>query len=238
MEFQSNFKRREMKYLITEDQYKKIRELISEYMQVDQYGLYTICSVYFDTADNRIIRNSLKKPKYKEKLRLRSYGIPKNGESKVFLELKKKFSGTVYKRRISLTFSEAEDYIYNNKAPADSQIFREIDYFRSFYDAYPRVFIGYDRIALFGITDPSLRITFDFNIRCRRENLSLISGDYGIPLTPDGYTLMEIKIVGAQPIWLSEILSELKIYPTSFSKYGKFYTDELKGVIQACSQVS
>lgn len=207
-------------------------------MTEDKYGLHTICSIYFDTDDDRIIRNSLAKPLYKEKLRLRSYGVPKRDDDKVFLELKKKYKGIVYKRREILSLSEAERYIQSGSVPADSQKFMEIDYFRRYYNAHPKIFIAYDRIAMEGTYDSSLRMTFDFNIRCRRDELDLRAGDHGHKLISDGCALLEIKLSGAMPLQLSSALSELKVYPVSFSKYGQYYTKELKGEIKSCSTVS
>ncbi|MGN1417680.1 MAG: polyphosphate polymerase domain-containing protein [Oscillospiraceae bacterium] len=238
MDYQSTFRRKELKYLLTSQQYNMLRELISPYMTEDRYGLHTICSIYFDTDDDRLIRSSLEKPLYKEKLRLRSYGVPESDDAEVFMELKKKYKGIVYKRREGLTLSAAESYIQSGQVPTASQIFREIEYFRSYYSAYPKVFIAYDRIAMTGIEDKSLRMTFDFDIRCRRDELSLRAGDHGHKLTSDGSTLLEIKISGAVPLWLSSALAQLKIYPVSFSKYGQFFTKELKGEIKSCSPVS
>ena len=223
--------------MLTRHQYERLRELVSPYMTEDKYGLHTICSIYFDTDDDRLIRNSIEKPLYKEKLRLRSYGVPENDDSEVFLELKKKYKGIVYKRRESLTLSAAESYIQNGLFPADSQIFREIDYFRSYYGAYPKIFIAYDRIAMAGTRDTSLRMTFDFGIRCRRDELDLSAGDHGIELLSSGSVLLEIKILSAMPLWLSSSLSQLKLYPVSFSKYGQFYTKELKGEFKLCSPI-
>jgi hypothetical protein len=238
MQYQAVFKRKEMKYMLTRDQYNEFRALISDYMTEDKYGLHTICSIYFDSDDDRIIRTSLEKPLYKEKLRLRSYGVPKDNDSPVFLELKKKYKGIVYKRRESLTLGEAEKYIHTGRLPRDTQIFREIEYYRSYYNVYPKTLVAYDRIAMFGNEDPDLRMTFDFNVRCRRDDLSLKEGDYGTKIIPDGNAVLEIKIAGAMPMWLSSALNTLKIYPVSFSKYGKFYTEEIKGEIKQCSQVS
>lgn len=206
-------------------------------MTEDKYGLHTICSIYFDTDDDRLIRNSIERPLYKEKLRLRSYGVPTNDDSEVFLELKKKYKGIVYKRREALTLFAAESYIQNGLFPADSQIFREINYFRSYYSAYPKIFIAYDRIAMAGNSDTNLRMTFDFRIRCRRNDLDLQAGDHGTELLSSGSVLMEIKIPGAMPLWLCSALSQLKLYPVSFSKYGQFYIKELKGEYKICSPI-
>lgn len=224
--------------MLTMQQYEKLRELISPYMTEDKYGLHTICSIYFDTEDDRLIRRSIEKPLYKEKLRLRSYGVPKSDDSTVFLELKKKYKGIVYKRREGISLAAAESYIQSGLLPEDTQIFREIDYFRRFYSAYPKIFIAYDRIALSGTEDASLRMTFDFKIRCRRDELSLRAGAHGIGLISDDSALMEIKIPQAMPLWLSSALSQLSVYPVSFSKYGQFYTKELKGEFDLCSPIS
>ncbi|MBQ5310478.1 MAG: polyphosphate polymerase domain-containing protein, partial [Oscillospiraceae bacterium] len=161
------FKREEIKYLLTESQYKLFRELTDEYMAVDQYGLTTIYSLYFDTDNDDIIRTSIGKPKYKEKIRLRSYGTPADDESRVFLELKKKFSGTVYKRRAEMSLGQANKYILDGELPFESQIMKEIDFSVKHWHAYPKLLMCYDRIAMYGREDNELRMTFDFNIRCR-----------------------------------------------------------------------
>ncbi len=220
---QTVFKRYEKKYMLNESQYEQLTAVINEHMKIDQYGKHTICNIYFDTDDYRLIRTSIEKPKYKEKLRLRSYGIP-TPDSKVFLEIKKKFDGIVYKRRISFSLKEAYSYLTNGTYPAeDTQIKKEIDYFISYYHPTPKMYIAYDRIAYFCEDDANFRITFDSNIRYRKEDLFLDHGDHGDTLLDEAMHLMELKIAGAIPLWLVHAMSDLKIYPTSFSKYGTIY---------------
>ncbi|MCR5807140.1 MAG: polyphosphate polymerase domain-containing protein [Oscillospiraceae bacterium] len=221
------FKREEIKYLLNEDQYRRMRALIAPYMEEDCYGLTTIYSLYFDTQDDRMIRTSIEKPIYKEKIRLRSYGRPTNGDYPVFLELKKKFMGTVYKRRVPMTLSQANAYILHGKLPYDSQILREIDYSVKYHGAKPALLMCYDRLAMAGTQDETIRMTFDRNIRCRRNRLNPAEGDGGLLLLPANNILLEIKISGAMPLWMTGTLSEIKAYPTSFSKYGAFYEKEL-----------
>lgn len=217
------FERFEKKYMLTRQTYNLLLEAIEPYMCMDSYGKHTIGNIYYDTNTYELIRQSIEKPTYKEKLRLRSYGIPTK-EEKVYLELKKKYKGIVYKRRVALTLEEAEAYLNEGIRPKkESQILKEIDYFISFYKVKPKVYLAYDRMAYFGREDPNVRITFDHNIRSREYDLSLGKGDRGIPLLDDCKYLMEIKVAGAMPMWLSEILSELEIYPSSFSKYGNVY---------------
>lgn len=219
------FERHEKKYLLTQTQYNGLIEHLMEHMRHDRYGLHTICSLYFDTEDFLLIRRSLEKPKYKEKLRLRSYGIPKQNDI-IFLELKKKLAGVTYKRRASMTLHEARQYLMYGTSPEQAgQILEEIGWFKEQYHPIPKVLLFYDRIALFGIADSNLRITFDTNIRWRDKQLHFASGDYGASLLSCGEYLMEIKLPDAFPCWLSRLLSGLKIFPTSFSKYGKVYQE-------------
>ena len=222
------FERHEKKYRLSEAQYLALRERLEGYMQPDQYGRHTICSLYFDTPDFLLIRRSLSKPKYKEKLRLRSYGLP-GPDTTVYLELKKKLAGVTYKRRVALPYAEAQGYLLRGEVPGQSgQILREIDWFRDFYKPEPRVLLFYERIALYGVEDPELRVTFDTDSRWRMERFDLSEGDEGRMLLAPGERLMEIKVASALPFWLARMLSELKIYPTSFSKYGNVYREYLK----------
>ena len=220
---QTVFNRYEKKYLMPEEVYLELRRRLDAYMQVDQYGQHTICNIYYDTPDFELIRKSIQKPVYKEKLRLRSYGIP-TLDSTVFLEIKKKYRKIVNKRRIQLKLREAYDYVEKGIRPEnDSQILREIDFFLDRYPLQRGVYLAYDRVALFQRDDPSFRVTFDHNIRSRRTDMGLEKGDKGELLLDEHYYLMESKVLGATPLWFTQILSELNIYPVSFSKYGNIY---------------
>lgn len=227
-QFQGTFKRYEKKYLLKEEQYNLLRKRVENRLIIDQFGKTTICNIYFDTATHQLIRDSLEKPVYKEKLRLRSYGTPGAGDH-VFVELKKKYKGVVYKRREQMKLTDAEHYLYDYiPAVNQTQILKEIDWFLKFYQSLvPAMYISYDRIALYDLEEPELRVTFDSNILWRKEALYLESGIWGEPLLEEGQRLMEIKIPGAMPLWLSHSLDELEIYPVSFSKYGKAYEDSL-----------
>lgn len=225
---QTVFQRYEKKYLLEPDQAAAVRRALTGRMLEDRYGQHTICNLYYDTPDFSLIRTSLDKPVYKEKLRLRSYGVP-NDTSTVFLELKKKFDGVVYKRRVPMTLLESARYLASGVRPAgeNAQILREIDWFLAHNPVEARAFIGYDRVALFGADDPELRITFDRNIRAREDALDLRCGDRGDALLAPGQALMELKIGEAMPVWLSRILSDCAVRPASFSKYGVCYRDQI-----------
>ena len=224
---QSCFARYELKYALTQAQYEAMRRSIEPHMRPDAHPRYTISNLYYDTENFQLIRGSLDKPDYKEKLRLRSYGIPRE-DSKVFLEIKKKYNKVVNKRRISLGLQEAYRYLEEGVRPEkDSQILREMDFFLERYPLQKGLYLAYDRRALFGKEDPEFRLTFDTNIRCRWEKMELERGDYGHFLLPAGCRLMESKVMGSTPLWFSSLLSSLHIYPASFSKYGYFYKEKL-----------
>ncbi|MDD3221818.1 MAG: polyphosphate polymerase domain-containing protein [Clostridia bacterium] len=220
---QEVFKRYEKKYLLTDEQYKALQKVVGNRLILDEFGKHTICNIYFDTPNYELIRTSIEKPHYKEKLRLRSYGVPKV-YSQVFIELKKKFDGIVYKRRVPMCLADAEKYLYEGRRPSEtSQIIQEVDWFVKFYQPKPTVFLGYDRMAYFGREQEEFRVTFDTNIRYREEKLHLAEGDAGELLMKDGTVLMEVKIPDSMPFWFGHILSDLGIFPISFSKYGDYY---------------
>lgn len=222
------FNRHEQKYLLDADTFQKVLKVMDEHMMPDKYNVnhkpYTISNIYFDTEDDYLIRTSLSKPKYKEKLRLRSYGVP-NNDCNVFLEIKKKFNDIVNKRRTVLKLSEAYNFISSGKPPElkeymNKQVLKEIEYFLQVYNVNPKVYLAYDRIAYFEKGNDDLRISFDKNIRTRRYDVALEDGDYGEKLLPDGVYLMEVKTSKAMPLWLTDMLAKYDIKRRSFSKYG------------------
>jgi len=227
MSYIQSFSRYEIKYLLTPLQRERFMSRASM-LSPDEYGSYTICNIYLDTDDFYFITHSLDKPVYKEKLRIRSYGTA-SSDSEIFFEIKKKFKGIVYKRRIVVPISEAMAYISEGVVPQSlsgyksMQIFNEIDFLMKKYDPSPKLYLAYDREAF--SADGGIRVTLDRNIRSRWSDLSL-SSDSGTELLDTGvddYSLMEIKCPAAFPSELAAVLSELEIYPTSFSKYGQIY---------------
>ena len=219
------FKRIEKKCFLTEEKYEQLLTYLGDRVKMDKYGRHTICNIYLDTPDFLLIRNSIDAKVYKEKLRLRSYGTP-NSDSKVFLEIKKKYKGVVYKRRVVLSLSDAMEYIVTGKMPMQSQIMDEIEYAMNFYGRpAPAVVLCYEREA-FKVNDyPQVRLTFDRNVRYRTDNLLLEHGHSGKCIIPKNAVLLEIKTDEAMPLFLSDALSSLEIYPTSFSKYATVYRD-------------
>ncbi len=227
-ELQCCFKRYEKKYMLTQEQYLAVKRGMALYMKPDAHPNYTICNIYYDTEHYDLVRASLEKPVYKEKLRLRSYGVP-DSQAPVFVEIKKKYDDVVYKRRITMEEQDAAAYLQGGQKGDGSQIGREIDWFLKFYQPEPKVFIAYDREAYAAADGGELRITFDTGLRVRSSDVDLCCGDYGIPLLSSRLILMEIKIPGTAPLWLSELLSANQVFPVSFSKYGTYYKQFVLG---------
>ena len=224
MAFQTVFKRYELKFMLTPEQKNRILEAMSPYMSLDKYGRTTIRNIYFDTDNYRLIRRSIEKPAYKEKLRIRSY-LQTNSDSVVFVELKKKYDNVVYKRRLPMCEKDALAWICGDaRCPYDTQISHEIDYFISFYEKLtPALFLSYEREAYYEKNGGDFRVTFDDTILCRQTDIDLCKPVWGDSILPPGMVLMELKCSGGIPLWMTEALSREHIYKTSFSKYGTAY---------------
>jgi hypothetical protein len=228
MGYQASFERNEIKYLISQKQAENLKERMSVYMRTDEYGESVICNLYYDTPDFLLIRRSLEKPVYKEKLRLRSYGMA-DGNKLVFPELKKKYKGIVYKRRLAMTENEAIECLSGERPFPNTQIGKELAYCLIRYkNLVPKVFLSYEREAFYAKESRNFRMTFDRNILWRDYDLSLSKGVYGNGILAGDETLLEVKNTSALPLWLVNFLSENKIYKASFSKYGNAYLEILK----------
>lgn len=230
----NTFARKEIKFLLDMRQYEGLMETIPVYMNPDKFCVdgkeYGVYNIYYDTSDDFLIRESLSKPYYKEKIRLRSYFSPAGADDTVFLEIKKKIGGIVAKRRVTMTLAESDEYLKTRKKPVCSkfitdQVFHELDAFLNMYDVSAKQYISYQRTAFFGKDNPDFRITFDRKITERRDNLLLSLPSYGNQIIGEEQRLMEIKVSDSVPDWLIGKLSELHIFKTSFSKYGKAYED-------------
>ncbi len=222
------FRRVEKKYPINTQKKNMLLNAISHRLVADAHGKSTVCSLYLDTPDRLLIRNSMTATTYKEKLRLRSYGTPES-DTEIFFEIKKKYKGVVYKRRVKMPLSEAEDYIRTGIMPQKNQIMSEIDYAMRFYRSpLPSMLIAYEREAYFGKEDDGLRITFDTAIRYRETDLDMTQGSYGAEITDKDLWIMEIKTNGGMPVWLAKALDECEIYPSRFSKYANAHILSIK----------
>ena len=226
------FNRYENKYFMNENMLNRVLAEIEEHMIPDKFNrdrkTYSICNIYYDTPDNYLIRTSLEKPGYKEKLRLRAYDVPKKNDT-AFLEVKKKVNGLVNKRRTVIPLQDGYRFVANGgiinlSEGMNPQVVREISSMIQRYNPLePKVMIAYDRLAYFEKGNPDLRVSFDTNIRTRRDRLRLEEGNDGSLLIPKGMWLMEIKTASAVPLWLTNLLAQEEIYKTSFSKYGYEY---------------
>ena len=222
------FRRKETKYILSEDMYNALLDKIKPHIKEDKYFISHIYNIYYDTPYDYLIMKSIEGPKYKEKVRLRSYCIP-SLDDEVFLEIKKKYNGIVGKRRIKLKLSDFYKYIETGELSTENgQIKQEIDYCFKQYNLEPRRFLCYDRYAYVDKDNSTFRVTFDFNIKSRKDDLKLEHGDKGENFFDENLYVMEVKALDAYPMWFTKIISELKIYPTSFSKYGRIYQKYFK----------
>lgn len=243
----NTFARKEIKFLLDMKQYENLMETLQVYMNPDKFCVggreYGIYNIYYDTPDDYLIRESLSKPYYKEKIRLRSYYSPTSPDDMVFLEIKKKIGGIVTKRRVSMTLAESDEYFRSRKKPQSKkyiteQVFRELDVFLDMYPVSPKQYISYQREAFFGKDDKDFRLTFDRKLTERRYDLGLDYESYGNYIIRADQHLMEVKVGHAVPEWLIAKLSELGIYKTSFSKYGKAYENFVKAGIEERRNIS
>ncbi len=226
------FVRFEKKYVVTRAQRN---HLISGFLKhgftYDLYSpngsTYSVYTIYYDTPDYAVIRQSLTRLSYKEKLRVRFYKYPLKENSLVFIELKKKLSGKGNKRRLPLTYREAIQLIDHHQKPTltdmiDIQIFREIDFYLKNYTLVPFTFIKYDRLAMMDETT-KIRVTFDDNIEYTRiASLENLTDFKSLPQSKD-LIVMEIKSLTNYPLWLSNLLTEQKVYSRGFSKFRNTY---------------
>lgn len=224
MAYQTIFKRYELKYILTQKQKESVLNAMEPHMALDNYGRTTIRNLYFDTDNYKLIRRSIEKPAYKEKLRIRSYQKA-SPDTPVFVELKKKYNGIVYKRRIAMPEKDAVNWVCAGKScDRQTQITDEIDYFLEYYGTlHPTAFLSYEREAYYAKDGSDFRVTFDENILSRQSNLSLEADVDGNLILDENLTLMEIKCSGGIPLWMTKLLSQEKIYKTSYSKYGTAY---------------
>ncbi len=227
-----SMKRVEMKYILTKEQLDYLIDAIKGHMVMDKYGLTSIASIYYDTPNHQLIRNSIEKPHYKEKVRVRSYGLSYPGAT-VYLELKRKINGITYKRRVALDEITADNFLKNKgDIGVNGQIANEITYFRDLYQKLiPAYLLIADRVAYYQ-PHGDIRLTIDRNPRYRTTDLNLTSSMEGTPLLDNGGAILEIKVQQAMPLWLTEILSKGKIYKSSFSKVGEAYKKEMKAQSQ------
>ena len=224
---QQIFRRTEIKYVLSETQVKSLMWLIEPYLKKDKYFKGTNCSVYYDNDSRYLAIHSLEKPLYKEKVRVRSYGVPKL-EDTVFLEIKKKYKGIGSKRRIPIKLSDFYNYLKTGRLDSNSDIIKaELDNCFKRYDLKPTMFLAYDRTSYCDKDDPTFRVTFDRNVRSRNKDLELEKGDHGKKFFKNNEIVMEVKALDHFPFYFVHVLSKLKIYPASFSKYGRVTEKEI-----------
>jgi len=218
------FRRVGKKYIIDKEQYMCLRKCLESKMIEDKHGKSKICNIYFDTDNYELISHSIEKTIYKDKVRVRSYNIPQK-EDNVYLEIKRKYDSVVSKRRIKLKLKDVCDYLEDREIEIkDMQVKKELDYYIEYFKLSPKMYVSYDREALYGVDDENFRITFDNNITARNYDLDLDKGSYGFNIFEEDKYIMEVKTLGAMPIGFVKLLAENNIFPNGYSKYGNAYT--------------
>lgn len=237
--FIDTFERKEKKYVLSEETLARFMQLVGDKFDDDQYAHSTISSLYYDTPQYSMINRSIEKPLYKEKLRIRCYDAPRD-EAGVFVELKKKFKGIVYKRRIRMSIEGGQAYLegtpYSEASLFGSalesqkmdtikqQNIREIDACLDRHGKVdPAIMVVVERHSIRSTDGSKLRITFDRNARWRAHNLQFDTDYEGTPIFSNGEIIMEIKALGSYPLWLVRALNEIEAYPVSCSKVGLAY---------------
>lgn len=221
---QSVFKRVEQKYILSREQYELLQDMVNSRFNKDKYYESKIYNLYFDNDNNDLVINSIEKPIYKEKIRLRSYGEVKSDNDIVYLEMKQKYKSVVYKRRVMMTLWEYNNYISRGIIPKrDGQIMKEIDYYINYYKLKSNVFVAYDRLSYYSKEDVNFRMTFDNNLRYRLGNLNLCDDENDRKYFDDDVYIMEVKSMDSLPLWFVDVMSKNQIYPGSFSKVGNIY---------------
>ncbi len=228
----TSFMRFEKKFILNKIQMQSmIKGLFSNGFIYDTYAAssntYPIYTIYYDTLDRNVLRQSSNKSAYREKFRLRFYTYPLKDDSIVFLEIKKKLAGKGNKRRLPLTYLNAMNYLEKKLEPhlIDSnhtQIFKEIDHFLNHNKVFPLTFISYQRTAL--IEDKlQMRITFDSDLSYQNLMNPNELLDTLMTYKNNDVVIMEIKSLSNYPLWLTKLLTNHRIYATNFSKYKKIY---------------
>ena len=232
------FHRFEKKFILTHEQYAEIAQTLCARMKIDDNNksgdMYHVRSLYYDTPHNSLISEALSTPRYKEKVRLRAYGKPQRDDI-VFVEIKKKVNGVGSKRRIELPLNDAYMFLDCGRLPCSyeddkAQVMREIYAIlsRNGMNLRPSALISYSRLALDGLEDKGLRITFDSDLRGQTHDLLLESEDRGTPIIDSEHVVMEVKAPAALPLWLTRQLSHRQTFARKFSKYRAIYQKTLK----------
>lgn len=245
------FERKEMKYRITAAQLAELLPVLQEHLVPADFADATVRSLYYDTPGDDLIARSIEGPLYKEKLRLRVYGDGYDPAMPAFVEIKKKFKGIVYKRRVMLSLAAAEAFLdgmpyeealaaypladkklaaqVRENAAKNKQIANEIAFFMQRYaPLQPSILTACSRCSLVDPDGGDLRITIDTQLCAKHRPTNIGDVDGAGALIGEGDAIMEIKSTFALPLWLTSALSSVGAYKQSFSKCGAAYAQAMR----------
>lgn len=237
--FKDTVIRHEFKFAVSYDNMDRLMDDLIPYTRsgehVNKYGIYTVSSMYLDNDARKCYYETLGNDYFSQKIRLRVYGKQNTEDSDSYLEMKQKIDNRIIKRRAKMRLGDAKRFIAecvqqgtaantDEFASSNDQILKEIKQVIVSENLKPVNIISYERLPLAGADDKDLRITFDFLLRTRAEEIDLAKGTHGEKRIPDKTALLEIKTEKPLPFWLVKLLSKYDYRDQLFSKYCSHYT--------------
>ena len=227
--------RAEIKYLVSNARLEELRQVIAPFVTLDKYGKpfentgYTVRSIYLDTPRLVYYREKIEGLKKRKKLRIRGYNKPADSHN-VFLEIKRKEESRIAKIRTPVPYSRLQDFLQRTPKESlaemlegDEQAITSASKFmyhlhRSNLQCINLVV--YEREAYEGKINPSLRVTFDKNLRTQLCNeLEQLYDESDMQFVLTDHFILEIKYNNQFPAWLTPILSNLGLQKQALSKY-------------------
>jgi len=223
--------RHELKYLITEAQAAVIVERIRPFMRPDHHsggGQYPLVSLYLDSEDLRLCRESLDGVKNRYKLRIRSYSDDPDSIS--FFEIKRRINQIIVKSRARVRHRDvglilAQGITAFSGTEDNRENLAQFLFYRRQIHADPVVRVRYTRQAFESRFDDDVRVTFDRRISLNITRAPVLDlNGFGWQRPPEHGVVLEIKFTHGYPAWLARMARELGLRQQSISKYARMVT--------------
>ena len=230
--------RHELKYRLTESRAQAVAQFVKQYLPLDRYcklrrgGDYPIVSLYLDSENLHLCKESIDGRQNRFKLRIRSY--TDEPDYPCFFEIKRRINTVIMKSRARLMHSDIEHVLaglpigprnYN----VDMKTLNQLQLYMASIQAGPTVLIRYLRQAFEGDLDNRVRVTFDRELCYKVTDKPKVtlggSGWQRNPATKNGGVILEIKFTGNYPLWLSRMAKYFDLKARSMSKYATSIKD-------------